>query len=512
MSVYRIQGEQERRQGVYYEFDSEQKPLGEGGMGKVFKGVRIDEKSGASSDVAVKFLFANLSPFAIEKARREASIRIKHENLIEMLGFIETETSGFLGEKVLRYHVVSELLNGVSLEKLLRGELRDQEGKVVPKAEELYNRYCQNPYQFAVEIVTSVLSGLICMHNAGYVHRDISSDNIMITREGGIKLIDFGIAKQVGRLTSHDKHLTHDGHFIGKPDYAAPELVLGKVKEQSQATDTYAVGVLLFECITGHRPFTGDSASIMQEQLHHSLPLRQIGHRGLRSIIDRATKKKASRRYVSAASFLADVESYEKIRPQVRIPVLAGGAVAALLMVAGIAYTFYPKPVPPAESDIPQDYVSSLAALHDPNKSMVAIKQLRELTGKGDANAAFLLSRLLFRSKASSDYCPDSIQRMQRLLKLPADNAEALRLLQETVRLDNTHYQAYYELACDYWGAEERTDAVRERNAPKAEEYFNKTKVLAQKANDTLYVNMAQHFLERIRLFKENIKYINSKP
>ena len=116
MSLYKIQGKAERQQGIYYEFNSEDKPLGEGGMGKVYKGRCVDEKSGQSRDVAIKFIYSDLPSYAIEKARREASIHFRHENLVEMLGFIETESKSVIGEPEKHYHVVSELLEGVSLD------------------------------------------------------------------------------------------------------------------------------------------------------------------------------------------------------------------------------------------------------------------------------------------------------------------------------------------------------------------------------------------------------------
>ena len=113
MSLYKIQGRAERQKGIYYEFESDDEPLGEGGMGKVYKGRCVDEATGKARNVAVKFMYSDLPPYAIEKARREAAIQFRHDNLIEMLGFIETEERSVLGEPIRHYHVVSELLEGV---------------------------------------------------------------------------------------------------------------------------------------------------------------------------------------------------------------------------------------------------------------------------------------------------------------------------------------------------------------------------------------------------------------
>lgn len=116
MATIRLQGELERQKHIYYEFDSNDKPLGEGGMGKVYKGACIDERTGVAKDVAIKFMFSDLPEQAIERARREASIQLRNDNLVEMLGFIETTERNVMGEVVKRYHVVSELLEGVMLD------------------------------------------------------------------------------------------------------------------------------------------------------------------------------------------------------------------------------------------------------------------------------------------------------------------------------------------------------------------------------------------------------------
>ena len=197
MAIIRLQSEYEKQNHLYYEFDSADKPLGEGGMGKVYKGKCVDERTGTFKLVAIKFMFSDLPDHVIERARREASIQLRNDNLIEMLGFIETSERNVIGEVVKRYHVVSELLEGVMLDDLLQGKVTDQNGVVIPFAEKLYRDYQNNPYQFAITIIRSILSGVMALHDAGYIHRDIDPTNIMITKKGHIKLIDFGIAKYI---------------------------------------------------------------------------------------------------------------------------------------------------------------------------------------------------------------------------------------------------------------------------------------------------------------------------
>ena len=114
MSLLIIQGQEEKKQRIHYEVNTSLPALGEGGMGQVLRGVRVDEQTGVKSDVAIKFLFEDLSENAIARARREASIRIHNENLVEMFGFVELDVSQG-NRKVKRYHVISELLEGVML-------------------------------------------------------------------------------------------------------------------------------------------------------------------------------------------------------------------------------------------------------------------------------------------------------------------------------------------------------------------------------------------------------------
>ena len=195
MAICKIQGNAEKQQGIYYEFDSSDEPLGVGGMGKVYKGLCINEITGQTKKVAIKFMYSDLPPHAIERARREASIRIKNENLVEMLGFIETEETNVLGEITHRYHVVSELLEGVMLDDLLQGNLNDRYGNPVPFAQKLYSDFQKDVYHFAINIIRNVVSGLMALHDAGYLHRDIDPTNIMVTTDGHIKLIIIFITK-----------------------------------------------------------------------------------------------------------------------------------------------------------------------------------------------------------------------------------------------------------------------------------------------------------------------------
>lgn len=309
MNIIRLQGNAEKRSGIYYEYDADATPLGEGGMGRVFKGFRVVERTGERMSVAIKAIYDNIPERVVERARREANIQLDNDNLIRMYGFVETISHYEGGTKSkVHYHVIMELLVGVTLEDIMNGVTSDQNGMQIPFAAELYSQYTQNRNAAVVRIMKSILSGLMALHDKGYIHRDIDPSNVMVTIDGKIKLIDFGICKQIVSLESLDKALTATGVFMGKVNYAAPELVLGDVKSQNYTTDIYALGVLLYQLCTGHLPFTGTDQDILSANLRKSLPMGDVRRSDFKKIIRKATEKVQSKRYASVAELRVDLE------------------------------------------------------------------------------------------------------------------------------------------------------------------------------------------------------------
>lgn len=309
MAIIKLQSEADQRKGICYRFNTEDQPIGVGGMGKVYKGVCVNEITGTTRPVAVKFMYDDLPAHAYERARRESEIQLRNDNLVAMLGFFETQDRGQNGEIRKHYHVVSELLTGVSLSDLLEGKTKDRNGEEVPFAMKMRQDYQNDPEHFARIVVLNVLSGLMALHDAGYIHRDIDPSNIMLTADGHIKLIDYGIAKQMNNLTTGDKALTVAGKFMGKPEYAAPELALGDIDHQNQTTDIYAVGILLYQCLVGHTPFEGARYEILEKQLKEKMPLDIIKNNAIKRIIATACEKKQDRRYQSAAQMRVALET-----------------------------------------------------------------------------------------------------------------------------------------------------------------------------------------------------------
>ncbi|MCI0414157.1 serine/threonine protein kinase, partial [bacterium] len=201
------------------------KEIGRGGMGIVFQAYDKQLKE----QVAIKILSPVLSndPDAIERLMREVSSarRVTHPN-------------------VIRIHDISEHndLHFISMEFFEGMSLKDYIKKIGPLS-----------LMHALNIALQICDGLEAAHRQGIVHRDLKSQNIIISSSSQIKIIDFGLARSenLGGLTA-------TGLIMGTPEYMAPEQVSGKSVDER--ADIYSLGIILYEMFTGRVPFTGDSA------------------------------------------------------------------------------------------------------------------------------------------------------------------------------------------------------------------------------------------------------------
>lgn len=146
----------------------------------------------------------------------------------------------------------------------------------------------------AIEIIAAILSGLAHAHDKGVVHRDIKPDNIQLTSDGSVKITDFGIA----RLT-FQPNLTMDGQVFGTPSYMSPEQVVGK--DIDNRTDLFSVGVMLYEMLTGNKPFQGDNVIAITHAIVNASPppATQIPQ-PVYQVISRALEKAPQMRYHNA--------------------------------------------------------------------------------------------------------------------------------------------------------------------------------------------------------------------
>lgn len=519
MATVRIQGKAEQEKGIYYEYDPSDIPLGKGGMGIVYKGWCCNETTNQRREVAIKFLYSDLPPHVIARARREAAVQLKNDNLIEMLGFVETTGKDELGQPVIRYHVISEYLHGITLDKLLNGNVSDNKGNIISFAQELHGKFIDKPYAFAITIVRSLLSGLMALHDAGYIHRDIDPSNIMITSNGKIKLIDFGIARKINGDNTKESSYTVDGQFIGKPKYAAPELVRGLSDSQNASTDIYAVGILLYQLLIGKVPFDGQMAEVLDMQLNKKMPLQNIKQKQIKEVIKTATRKKRALRYQSAAEFRVAVDKLIPLEYPGRtidtkkIGVVVGSAALFVGLIFGVINIV--KKIPSDRTDIAMlentteknginenigekdKYSQAISLLSDANTAHEGLSLLKSLAEEKNYDAAFLLSRLYFDSNESIRIgnFSDSIALFRKNLGLMAQNSEAHRLLKDAISINPNDYHSLFELGCDYKskkrGASFNTDS--------AYIYLNKAKELADQAGDKEYIQAISYRMENLK-------------
>jgi serine/threonine protein kinase len=251
--------------------------IGRGGMGMVYR--CVDEV--LEREVAVKTLTAE-GVLEVESRRRfeieaKAAAKLQHPNILTVFE---------LGEDRGLPYIAMELLPGADLE----GFLRAQEPLLL---------------QEKLDIVIQVLRGLAFAHEHGIVHRDIKPSNIRILDEGGVKIMDFGIAK-LG-----ETNLTKSGMMIGTIHYMSPEQIRGRSLDGR--SDIFSVGVILHELLAGCRPFDGEGPTEVLYKIVNAptpgLPLPDLGELGprLQEIGNRALEKEPESRYPSASAMAEDL-------------------------------------------------------------------------------------------------------------------------------------------------------------------------------------------------------------
>ena len=221
--------------------------LGAGGMGEVYRAT--DTKLGR--DVALKVLPMEVAsdPERLARFQREARAvaALNHPNVVTLYSVEESEGVHFL---------TMELIEGQSLDRLISSN--------------------GLPAERVIEIAGAMAEALSAAHEKGIVHRDLKPANVMVTNDGRVKVLDFGLAKDVGAETSTDATLTSAGHtqagvVMGTPAYMSPEQVSGRTLDHR--TDIFSLGVLLYEMSAGHRPFEGtSSAELISSILRDSPP------------------------------------------------------------------------------------------------------------------------------------------------------------------------------------------------------------------------------------------------
>jgi len=246
--------------------------LGEGGMGVVY--LAEDLKLGRK--VAIKFLPNYISINSEEherfKIEAKAAAALNHTNITIIHAIEESEDQIF---------IVMEYIDGIELkDKIKSGPI---------------------PFNESINIAAQIAEGLEAAHNKGIVHRDIKSQNIMITNDGKVKIMDFGLAKVKGGT-----QLTKIGSTAGTAAYMSPEQTNGE--EVDLRTDIWSFGVVFYEMITGKQPFKGDyEQAVIYSILNEEPELQDKISDGLKSIIIKALSKNKESRYQSIKEMLSDL-------------------------------------------------------------------------------------------------------------------------------------------------------------------------------------------------------------
>jgi TolB-like protein len=316
-------------------------PLGSGGMGVVYRA----HDARLQRDVAIKVLPLDRLADAAAMARI-----VRESRLVAALEHPSIITIHDVGEEDGQFYLVTELIEGETLRaRLQRGGLALRE---------------------VLDVTTAIAAALDAAHARGVVHRDLKPENVMITVSGAVKVLDFGVAKFVapaGAATeAAQTALTNQGGIVGTPAYMAPEQLEGR--DVDHRADQFALGVLIYEMLTGVRPFAGAttaelSASILRDEPRHLSAVRADVPVPLARIVTRCLAKDPNGRYASTTDLahaisdtradLALLTPASTVMPARRNRAIAWGA-AALALAAIAAVGMFPR-----QQSIPGSVASS---------------------------------------------------------------------------------------------------------------------------------------------------------
>jgi eukaryotic-like serine/threonine-protein kinase len=282
--------------------------LPRGGMGVVYKAEDIQ----LNRFVALKYLPAALSADETAKARfrreAKAASAIDHPNICTILGFEQTPDG--------RECIVMPFYEGESVkDKIAAGPLVEKE---------------------AVDIAQQTAAGLGAAHARGVVHRDIKSANLVVTTDGRVKIVDFGLAVLTGT-----SRVTAEGKLLGTLAYMSPEQTRGD--EADARCDLWALGVVLYEMLCGRLPFRGAAPEVIIHRIRNEAPdpFDADVSPAMRRIITKALAKNPAERYQDAAAFSRDLATLP--RPGWRMPSRRTALAAAAIVVVALAALSLPE-------------------------------------------------------------------------------------------------------------------------------------------------------------------------
>jgi hypothetical protein len=279
--------------------------LGKGAMGEVLLG----RDPALRRTVAIKRIDPELlgRPSVIKRFFAEAQItaQLDHPSIVPIYG-IERDAMGRLAYamKFVRGQTLTELMTAARAALESRRELG--EGQTL---------------KARVELLLPVLNAIDYAHRRGVIHRDLKPDNIMIGEYGEVLVMDWGIARPIGKrdrvTVSGGVEKTRSGSLVGTPSYMSPEQASGATEELDGTSDQYALGLILFELVTLRRALVADTSfeTVVRAAAGHRAPIvhfnaREVIPRELRAIIEKATQRNPDNRYPDVASFADDLRRF----------------------------------------------------------------------------------------------------------------------------------------------------------------------------------------------------------
>jgi len=256
--------------------------LGEGGMGVVYKANDIELNRVAALKFLPHHIAVNEESLNRFRTEARAAAALNHPNITTIYSIEKSNETG--GDP--KVFLVLEYIDGVELKDRIR------KGKI--------------SYEEALDISIKICQGLEAAHKKGVVHRDIKSSNIMVTEDGAVKIMDFGLAKLAG-----GENLTRLGTTLGTISYMSPEQTTGE--DVDHQTDIWSLGIVMYELFTGQLPFKGDYDQAVVYSILNENPrgLRSFNHNipeSLEAIIFKALAKTKEERYQSASELLDDLK------------------------------------------------------------------------------------------------------------------------------------------------------------------------------------------------------------
>lgn len=260
--------------------------LGRGGMGLVYRARqrKLDRL------VALKMiLHADYSDsMARERFVREAELiaKLQHPNIVQIFDFGEHEGNPYFS---------LELVEGGSLDRKLK------ESPLSPEE--------------SAQLVKTLANAIHAAHDIGVIHRDLKPANVLLTDDGIPKITDFGLARQLNRAGE-----TQEGMIVGTPSYMSPEQAAGRINDISPATDVYALGAILYECLTARPPFKASTTAetilqVIQDEPVSVIRIQSKTPKDLETICLKCLQKDPKKRYHSAMELAEDLERFLDHRP-----------------------------------------------------------------------------------------------------------------------------------------------------------------------------------------------------